>query len=160
MLYSPIMTLTTHATLGAVIAGIVGNPALAFIFGFISHFAVDIIPHGDTGMSDNFRVHKCKRKRAVAYVLVDGVIAMFFVLLLANTRDIDSMRTFTWGIVCGVLPDLLVGLYEITKTPLLRWFNTIHFFFHDLIVRKKGDVPLYYALMAQIVLIAYLQTKI
>ena len=154
------MTLTTHATLGAVIAGIVGNPALAFIFGFISHFAVDIIPHGDTGMSDNFRVHKCKRKRAVAYVLVDGVIAMFFVLLLANTRDIDSMRTFTWGIVGGVLPDLLVGLYEITKTPLLRWFNTIHFFFHDLIVRKKGDVPLYYALMAQIVLIAYLQTKI
>ena len=154
------MTLTTHATLGAVIAGIVGNPALAFIFGFISHFAVDIIPHGDTGMSDNFRVHKCKRKRAVAYVLVDGVIAMFFVLLLDNTRDIDSMRTFTWGIVGGVLPDLLVGLYEITKTPLLRWFNTIHFFFHDLIVRKKGDVPLYYALMAQIVLIAYLQTKI
>jgi len=154
------MTLTTHATLGAVIAGVVGNPVLAFLFGFISHFAIDIIPHGDTGMSDNFRVHKCKRKRAVAYVLVDGIVALFFVLLLANTRDIDSMRTFTWGIVGGVLPDLLVGLYEITKTPLLRWFNTMHFFFHDLIVRKKGDVPLYYALMAQIVLIAYLQTKI
>lgn len=154
------MTLTTHATLGAVIAGIVGNPLLALIFGFLSHFVVDIIPHGDTGMSDNFRIHKCKRKRAVAYVLVDGVIAIFFVLLLANTRDIDSMRTFTWGIIGGVLPDLLVGLYEITKTPRLRWFNTMHFYFHDMIVRKKGDVPLYYALIAQVVLIAYLQTKI
>lgn len=159
-IFYSIMTLTTHATLGAVIGHAVGNPLAAFVFGFISHFLIDMIPHGDTGLSDNFRVHKRKRKRAVAYVIVDAVIALFFVLLLANTRDIESVRTFSWGIVGGVLPDLLVGLYEITKTPLLRWFNTLHFYFHDFFVRKKGDVPLYYALMAQIVLIAYLQTKL
>lgn len=154
------MTLTTHATLGAVIGHAVGIPFLAFIFGFISHFVIDMIPHGDTGLSDNFRIHKRKRKRAVAYVIVDAVVAIFFVLLLANTRDINSLRTFSWGIVGGVLPDLLVGLYELTKTPLLKWFNTLHFYFHDFFVRRTGDVPLYYALMAQIVLIAYLQTKL
>jgi hypothetical protein len=154
------MTLTTHATLGAVIGHTVGIPYLAFIFGFISHFIIDMIPHGDTGMSDNFRVHKRKRKHAVAYVMVDAIIAIFFILLLANTRDIDSMRTFSWGIVGSVLPDFIVGVYEITKTPLLRWFNTLHFYFHDFFVKRKGDVPLYYALMAQIVLIAYLQTKL
>ena len=154
------MTLTTHATLGAVIGHAVGNPLLAFVGGFISHFLIDMVPHGDTGLSDNFRIHKRRRKQAVAYVLVDAIIAIFFVLLLANTRDIDSVRTFTWGIVGGVLPDLLVGIYEITKTPLLRWFNTLHFYFHDFFVRTKGDVPLYYALMAQVVLIAYLQTKL
>ncbi len=154
------MTLTTHATLGAVIGHAVGNPLLAFVFGFISHFLIDMIPHGDTGMSDNFRVHKVKRKQAVAYVVVDAIVAVLFVLLLANTRDIDSMRTFSWGIVGSVLPDLLVGFYEITKTPLLKWFNQVHFYFHDFFVKKKGDVPLYYALMAQIVLIAYLQTKL
>ncbi len=154
------MTLTTHATLGAVIGHAVGTPVLAFVFGFISHFLIDMIPHGDTGLSDNFRVLKRKRKQAVAYVAVDAVVAIFFVLLLANTRDIDSVRTFTWGIIGGVLPDFLVGVYEITKTPLLRWFNTLHFAFHDFFVKRKGDVPLYYALMAQIVLIAYLQTKL
>ncbi len=154
------MTLTTHATVGAVIGHAVGTPALAFIFGFISHFLIDMIPHGDTGLSDNFRVLKRKRKQAVAYVVVDAVIALFFVLLLANTRDIESMRTFSWGIAGGVLPDLIVGLYEVTKTPLLKWFNTFHFYFHNFFVRRKGDVPLYYALMAQIVLIAYLQTKL
>lgn len=154
------MTLTTHATLGAVIGHAVGNPVVAFVGGFISHFLIDMIPHGDTGISDNFRVHKRRQKQAVAYVLVDGVVALFFVLLLANTRDIDSMRTFTWGIVGGVLPDLIVGLYEITKTPLLRWFNTMHFFFHDYFVKRRGEVPLYYALLAQVVLIAYLQTKL
>ena len=49
---------------------------------------------------------------------------------------------------------------EITKTPLLAWFFRVHFFFHDFFVRRKGDVPLYYALLAQVVLIAYLQTKL
>lgn len=154
------MTLTTHATLGAVIGRLVGNPVLAFVFGFISHFLIDIIPHGDTGISDNFRIHKRKQKRAVAYVAVDAFVALAFVLLIANTRDIDSVRTFSWGIIGGVLPDFLVGVYEITKTPLLRWFNTMHFFFHDFVVKRRGDVPLYYALLAQVVLIAYLQTKL
>lgn len=137
-----------------------GVPYLAFLFGFISHFFVDMIPHGDTGLSDNFRVQKRRRKHAVAYITVDAVIALFFVLLLANTRDIDSMRTFSWGIVGSVLPDFIVGIYDITKSPLLRWFNKLHFFFHDFFVQRKGDVPLYYALLAQIVLIAYLQTKL
>ena len=154
------MTLTTHATLGAVIGHAVGNPAIAFVGGFISHFLIDMIPHGDTGIADNYRVHKRRRKQAVAYVMVDAVIAIIFVLLLANTRDIESMRAYSWGIVGGVLPDLLVGIYEVTKTRLLRWFNTFHFFFHDYFVKRKGDVPLYYAIMAQIVLIAYLQTKL
>ena len=154
------MTLTTHATLGAVLAKATGNPLMAFVFGFISHFLVDMIPHGDTGMSDNFRVHKRRRKQAVAYVAVDAIIAIFFVLMLANTRDIMSVRNFTWGIIGGVLPDLLVGLYDLTKSPLLKWFFKMHFYFHDFFVKRKGEVPLYYALMAQVVLIAYLQTKL
>ncbi len=154
------MTLTTHATIGAVIGHAVGNPLWAFIFGFISHFIVDMIPHGDTGLSDNFRIHKRKRKRAVAYVVIDAIVALFFVLIIANTRDIESVRTFSWGIVGGVLPDLIVGLFEVTKAPFLRWFIRFHFFFHDFFVQRKGDVPLYYAIMAQIVLIAYLQTKL
>ena len=154
------MTLTTHATLGAVIGHATGNPILAFIFGFISHFLIDMVPHGDTGISDNFRIHKCRRKQAIAYVMVDAIFAIFFVLLLANTRDIISVRNFSWGIIGGVLPDLVVGIYEITKTPLLTWFNKLHFFFHDFFTKRKGDVPLYYAILAQIVLIAYLQTKL
>jgi len=36
----------------------------------------------------------------------------------------------------------------------------LHFFFHDYFVKRRGEVPLYYALLAQIVLIAYLQTKL
>jgi hypothetical protein len=153
------MTLTTHATIGAIIGQATGNPALAFMFGFISHFIADMIPHGDSVTSNNFRVLKCKRKRAVAYVTVDAAIAIFFVLMLSNTKDIESMRTFSWGIVGGVLPDFLVGLYDLTKYPLLRWVNRLHFYFHNFFVKRRGDVPLFYSLLAQILLVAYLQTK-
>jgi hypothetical protein len=92
--------------------------------------------------------------------MVDAVVAILFVLILANVKDITSVRNFTWGIVGSVLPDLLVGVYELTKTKYLHWFNRLHFFFHDFFIKRKGDVPLYYALMAQVVLIAYLQTKL
>ncbi len=154
------MTLTTHATLGAVIGRATGNPVLAFIFGFISHFLIDMVPHGDTGLADNYKIKKVRRKQALAYVMVDAVVAIMFVLILANVKDIVSVRNFTWGIVGSVLPDLIVGVYELTKTKYLHWFNKMHFFFHDFFIKRKGDVPLYYALMAQVVLIAYLQTKL
>jgi hypothetical protein len=70
------------------------------------------------------------------------------------------MQNFTWGIIGGVLPDLLTGVYEITKSKTLKWFNTVHFFFHDYFVKRKGDVPLKYAILGQIVFIALLQSKL
>jgi len=154
------MTITTHATIGAVIGQATGNPLLAFVFGILSHFLIDMIPHGDSRLSDNFRVFHRKQKQAVAYTLVDAFIAILFILILANVKDISSIRTFSWGIIGGVLPDFLVGIYELSKTPLLKWFNTLHFTFHDFFLKRKGDVPLYYAILAQAVLIAYLQTKL
>ncbi|HBP00135.1 MAG: hypothetical protein UU48_C0001G0102 [Candidatus Uhrbacteria bacterium GW2011_GWF2_41_16] len=154
------MTLTTHATMGAVIGHAILNPIAAFVTGFIVHLLVDMIPHGDCDLADNFRIHKRNRKRAMAYVMVDAIIAMVFVMILFNVKDIVSIRNFTWGIVGSVLPDLLVGLYDLTKSRYLRWFFHLHFFFHNFWVKRKGDVPLYYALLAQLVLIAYLQTKL
>jgi hypothetical protein len=154
------MTLTTHATMGALVGHASGNPVSAFIIGFIVHLLVDMIPHGDCALSDNYRVHKKNRKTAVAYVMTDAVIAIFFVLFLFDSKDIISIRNFTWGIVGSVLPDLMVGFYEITKTKYLKWFFNLHFWFHDFFVKRKGDVPLYYAILAQIVLIAYMQTKL
>jgi len=154
------MTLTTHAALGAVIGHAAGDPALGFTLGFASHFLIDMIPHGDSGLADNYKIHKKNQKTALAFVAIDATAALFLVLVLANTRDIESVRAFSWGVAGSVLPDLIIGLYEVTKTKYLRWFNTLHFAFHDYFIKRKGDVPLYYAILAQIVLIAYLQTKL
>lgn len=152
------MTLTTHTFIGAVLAKLTGNPLLAFALGFATHYLVDIVPHGDNRLSENFRVKKKKRKEIAAFLTVDACVALFFVLLLIHTRDIESLRTFSWGIAGAILPDLLVGLYDLTRSRFLRWNYRMHFFFHDLLIRRRGDVPLFYSLLAQMVLIAYLQT--
>src|SRR3989344_41145 len=149
------MMITTHTAIGAVIGQAVGHPVLGFILGFISHFIVDMIPHGDSGMADNFFVLKQRRKQAIAFAAIDAIVAIGLVLLLANTKDIFSIRNFTWGIIGGVLPDLLVAISIVYKNTLLKKFVAVHFYFHDYFVKKRGDVPLYYAILAQIVLIAY-----
>ena len=41
------MFLTVHATAAVLITQKISNPLLAFIIGFISHYILDAIPHGD-----------------------------------------------------------------------------------------------------------------
>ena len=154
------MTVTAHAMIGAVIGQAADAPGPAFLISFALHFLLDIIPHGDHGISDNFRIFKRKRRRAVAYVLVDGMVALFLVLILVNFKDIESVRSYSWGIAGAVLPDFLVGIYEVTKWRHLRRFTRLHFLFHDFLLKRWGDVRLRYALVIQLLLIIYLQSKL
>ncbi|MFA6131828.1 MAG: hypothetical protein WC702_02035 [Patescibacteria group bacterium] len=154
------MTLTAHAAMGAVIGEAVGNPLLGFIIAIAVHFLVDIIPHGDNFLSNNYRILKRHRKQAVAYVTIDAACAILFVLFIVNVRDVALIRPISLGIVGSVLPDLLVGLYDLTKIKYLRWIFNLHFAFHNFIIKKRGDVPLRYALIAQAVLVVLLQTRL
>lgn len=154
------MTLTAHAAIGAVIGEAVGNPLLGFVIAIAVHFLIDIIPHGDNFLSNNYRILKRHRRQAVAYVTTDAICAILFVLFIVNVRDVALIRSISLGIVGSVLPDLLVGLYDITKVKYLRWFFNLHFTFHDLIIKKRGDVPLRYSLIVQAALVLLLQARL
>jgi hypothetical protein len=154
------MTLTAHAAMGAVIGEAVGNPLLGFVAAVVIHFLIDIIPHGDNFLSDNYRVLKRRRKQALAYVTIDAVCAILFVLFIVNIRDVALIRPISLGIVGSVLPDLLVGLYDLTKTKYLRWAFNLHFVFHNILIKKRGDIPLRYSLIAQAVLVLLLQARL
>jgi hypothetical protein len=154
------MTLTAHAAMGAVIGEAIGNPLLGFIVAIIIHFLVDIIPHGDNFLSNNFRVLKRRRKQAVTYVTVDAICAILFVLFIVNVRDVALIRPISMGIIGSILPDLLVGLFDLTKSKYLRWIFNLHFTFHNLIIKRRGDVPLKYALVVQIILVLLLQARL
>lgn len=154
------MTLTAHAAMGAVIGEMIGNPVLGFTAAIIIHFVIDIIPHGDNFLSDNFRVLKQRRKQAFAYITTDAVCAILFVLFIVNVREVALLRPISMGIAGSVLPDLLVGLYDITKSRYLRWAFNLHFVFHNVLIKKYGDVPLRYSLAAQVALILLLQARL
>ena len=147
------MTLTTHTVIGAAIGSLIGNPLAGFILGMLSHFLVDMIPHGDIELYDLFRKRK-KRALPVAYVSIDYTIALVFALFLFPGGATAEVRSaFAWGVAGSVLPDILVGLSDIFKHQTLHAFRKFHFFFHDLFSRRYGDVRLRYALAGQLMFI-------
>lgn len=149
------MFITTHALIGALVAEqMPTHPYLAFFMGMVTHFLADIIPHGDSNLYKGYiSGSKSKMRKAVAYVMLDGIVALFFVLFLFNTKFVEHRYAISLGIVGGVLPDLLVGLYEATQIQGLRWFHRVHFFFHNLISSRKGDIALHYGIAMQLVLL-------
>jgi len=153
------MTLTTHATVGTLIGYSVGNPLAGFVLGFISHLILDVIPHGDHQMNLNFRKNKTHIKKVVAYVTMDAIAAIFLVLILVNWKGLGNIEAISWAIAGAILPDLLVGAHDFTKSKYLAWCSRIHFFFHDLIIKKRGDIPLRYSLIVQLLIILLIQSR-
>ena len=150
------MTITTHATVGTLIGYSIGNPVAGFILGIISHYVLDLIPHGDYKINVDFRKTKKKIKRAVAYGTVDAVLAILLILWIVNWKDFANMSAISWAIAGAVLPDLMVGLYDFTKSKYLKPLNQLHFLFHDHFIKKRGDIPLRYSLAMQAILIVVL----
>ncbi len=150
-----IMTLTTHSAIGAAIGFNIGNPLLGFILGAMSHFLVDMIPHGDSDLGKKFRSGEEKR-RAVLYSGTDAIVAILFILAVFNFSTPAGITTLSASIAGSVAPDLFTLYYEITKTKWLKGYHKMHFFFHDFVTSRYKDVKLTYALIGQAVFIAIL----
>lgn len=149
------MTITSHSAIGAVIGFNFGNPVLGFILGFTTHLLIDMIPHGDSKLSNKYRVQK-KKRGAVTFATIDALIALYVVLGISNLPIPTSTIALTTAIAGSVMPDLLVGLYEITKSKYFKPFVKLHFFFHDFITKRYGDMKLGYAILGQTIMILLL----
>ncbi|MFH1631860.1 MAG: hypothetical protein ABIA47_02435 [bacterium] len=153
------MTITTHTAIGAVIGFSVGTPLLGFALGIASHLLVDMIPHGDAFISEQFRVHK-KKKTAVRYGSIDSLIAMMLALFIFNLDHTTSTMAVSAAIAGSVLPDLLVGMFDVTKSKYLKKVNGLHWFFHDFFVTRYKDVKLRHGLILQVGIVVALVSSL
>jgi hypothetical protein len=148
------MFITTHAAIGALVGAAVPNRYLAFTLGFLSHFLVDRIPHGDEHMLDGYKSGD-KVKRAIAYVTIDSIIAMYVTLMILSNAPANLHGAMKWGLIGSVLPDLLVGVYELTKIqPFFRRFTAFHHKNHHEWIakfRKGKDIPFKWGVAYQVV---------
>ena len=148
------MFITTHAAVGALVgAAFPNNRLLAFTAGFVSHFLLDMIPHGDEHMLDGYKSGS-KVRRALAYVSIDGIVAVFTIIAILSAAPHSLHGAMKWGIIGGVLPDLLVGLYEVTKWKVLRAYTAFHHRNHHAIIgkyRKGKDIPFKWGFAYQVV---------
>ena len=153
------MFLATHATFGAIIGRAAPDPVSAFFLAFFSHFLLDIIPHGDADLYKDYKRGN-KVKLALSYTMIDAIVTAYVVVAIAQARLFDSGLNVAAGIVGGLLPDLLVGVYEITKTQWLKKFHEIHFFFHNMFVNRYRDVSFMTGVAYQLIVLLILQKRI
>jgi hypothetical protein len=152
------MTLTTHAAIGALLGTTVASPVSGFFLGIALHLLVDVIPHGDSKMSDHYH-QKSNKKLALAYVTTDASAAIALLMFVMGSRgDITAAQnlTFAAAVVGSILPDFLVGLGIIFKNRLLKTITRVHFIFHDALSRRYGDVPLSVGLGYQAVFLVFI----
>jgi len=94
------MTGLNHAATGVLVAVIVKQPALALPLAFLSHFAVDAVPHFD---------HKdlLLRPRLFRTVVgLDAVLTVLLLVILAGILNIPSWLVIASGLL-ATLPDLM-----------------------------------------------------
>ena len=154
--YSDFMTTTTHTAIGAMIGTTVGGPVFGFILGVVSHYLVDMIPHGDMHMRDsNNLVNKTHERMSHVFVIIDVALGITLLNILGSfmPNDVTQSSIYVASILGSILPDLLVGSNDLVKSALGRLHTKLHFFFHDFFCRQYGDFKLRYSLLMQMLFV-------
>lgn len=126
------MMMALHAPAGAFIGETLNSSLLAFILGIISHFIMDIIPHGDLEVIKDYEKEKNVKKHLKVLIL-DAVLTITIIYLIFETSVFTNSQAVSWGIIGALLPDLLVGFYEATNFKLLKYIKIFHTKNHTLI---------------------------
>jgi len=137
------MFIAGHAIAGALIGQQIGEGAiLIFLLAFISHFLLDLIPHGDHHHVVDFYFGKKQKLKALySTIIVDAIATIIIVVTLLTFVNLNRVAV-AWGVIGAVLPDLLVGLNELVKSSKTQWFTKFHFRIHNALVKKIKVKPL------------------
>ncbi|MFA4936997.1 MAG: hypothetical protein WC575_01715 [Patescibacteria group bacterium] len=125
------MYLTVHGAAALVVAKAVPNPLLAFFVSLVSHFVLDLIPHGDEHLTDGFALPRTI-KRLMSAAIIDGVILLFFILIYFTTTPSISLYTIIFSLLGSLLPDLLQAIYALTGVAWLKKYSSFHAKLHNL----------------------------
>jgi hypothetical protein len=147
------MLITTHAAVGAYLGENIRNPLLAFLAGLLSHFLLDIIPHGDHEQVAEFKEKK-NMKKALNLIMIDAILGIFFLIIYFDqVHDHGhSIKNSAPGIVGAILPDLLVAFYNLHK----GYFFRLNYFHHKLHQLVPIHIPLQVAFALQISFVLFL----
>ena len=78
------MFITPHTAVALWLSTKTGNPYLGFAYGLVSHFIIDIIPHGDEKMGYHIEDEKKRRNHILKIGLVDVSLAFILLYLVIN----------------------------------------------------------------------------
>jgi len=147
------MNLLVHASAGALIGQYTGNPYLAFFSGVMSHIILDIIPHGDSQLYKKYKSGELSTKKAMALTILDSIATIVFVLIFFSLEIHKSTIVTAMAIIGSVIPDVLMGFYELLSPKAPKWLETAHkwhFINHDYFAIKH-DLSFKKGLLLQLI---------
>lgn len=132
--YLNVMYLSIHALTGAVIGQNIDSPLWAFTLGFIFHFIMDIIPHGDGKLV--LAYEKSGKKKAALFMIGADIILTVLMIFFFSSREIINLRVtgMSAAIIGSLLPDLLCAFYELLN--LFPRFHKFHSFSHNFLMKR------------------------
>ncbi|MFH1392363.1 MAG: hypothetical protein ABIG90_01615 [bacterium] len=146
------MFLTIHAAVGGLIGEkITNNQWLALVFGFLSHFILDMIPHNDSVIID-------QKNKPVLFlrVVLDLIFLFIFMQIWIYCFNLKNNRVFLAGAIGALLPDAIWGIHEQWKIKGLGWFYKMHNYFHQLFFYQVSRKKALLGQIAIIILVSYL----
>lgn len=120
------MNLLVHASAGALVGQYTGNPYLAFFGGLLSHIILDIMPHGDSQLYQKYKKGELSTKKVMALTILDGIATVVFVLIFFSLEIHKSTIVTASAIIGSVLPDVLIGFYELLSPKAPKWLKIVH----------------------------------
>jgi len=146
------MILSVHAVFGAAVASLVPtHPVLGFSLAFLSHLALDTIPHRDYDLAsiesdsrkkifklDKSDKFKSKLLRDIFFVSLDAIIGIILAYLLFF--DSNYPLIFLIGAIGSMLPDFLTFSSLVLRNSFLNLFFKFHSrFLHSQIILKLNQ---------------------
>jgi hypothetical protein len=131
------MILCTHAVVGAALASFLpSHPTAAFVVGFVSHFALDAIPHWDYPIKSRSvnptigapMVFDNALLQDAAAISCDGLVGMLAALMLFASPA--SLWTILLGAIGAMLPDPLQFVHARFPHEPLRTLQRFHRWAH------------------------------
>ncbi len=150
------MILTVHFLSGAAIASKFQNPILGFLFAFLSHFALDFLPHQEYSFENIAEKRWRKAKFDFLKVFLDLIFGIIFVLFLYLLKDSVSLKqaiAIFMGGFFAILPDGFSLLYFLfPKIKPLKTFYIFHRKIHDFknpALLKESRVSIFFKILLQ-----------
>lgn len=135
------MYLATHASVGVLISQSVQSPLWVFLLSFLSHFVLDIIPHGDDAGERSRDAITWVPKKIKLTILVSAIDLMLLtgmLLLLYGTNNLPDRTRLTAGIIGSVLPDFISSAF-----PVIHYY-TSWFFIVRMIAKLQNKMRISY----------------
>ncbi len=127
------MFMTAHTSVALWLTTKLLNPWLAFVLGFVMHFFLDFLPHGDS----DFDYHKKNEHEQKIFELkIAGIDVIFSIILIYSflTSQIDFNQYILLAALLGSwVPDWIWMASDYLHLKFMGWYNRFHVKVHNLI---------------------------